>query len=61
MGPEIIHEALEKLWVIRYRFATTYSQLKSYANNRKRPLEFDVGDKVYLKISPMKGTIGNDP
>ena len=29
----------------------------SYAENRKRPLEFDVGDQVYLKISPMKGVM----
>ena len=37
------------------RLATTYSQKKSYADNRKQTLEFDVCDKVYLKISPMKG------
>ncbi|XP_069150612.1 uncharacterized protein [Solanum lycopersicum] len=37
------------------RLATTYSQEKSYADNRKQTLEFDVCDQVYLKISPMKG------
>ena len=57
MGPEIIHEALEKVRVIRDRLATDYSQLKSYADNRKQPLEFDVSDQVYLKISPMKGVM----
>ena len=39
--------------MIRDRLATTYSQDKCYADNRKRPIEFDVGDEVYLKISPM--------
>ena len=43
-----------KLRVVKDRLATAYSQQKSYADNRKRPLEFNVGDQVYLKISPMK-------
>ena len=54
MGPEIIHEALEKVRVIRGKLATFYSRQKSYADNRKWPLEFDLGDQVYLKISPVK-------
>ena len=54
MGPEIIHESLDKVRVIRDRLATAYNRQKSYANNKKWPLEIDVGDQVYLKISPMK-------
>ncbi|XP_069150774.1 uncharacterized protein [Solanum lycopersicum] len=54
LGPEIIHEALEKVGVIRDRLATAYNWQKSYVVNRKRPLEFDIGDQVYLKILPMK-------
>ncbi|XP_069154478.1 uncharacterized protein [Solanum lycopersicum] len=54
-GPEIIHEALEKVRVIRDRMATVYSRKKSYADNKKRPLEFDAGDQVYLKRSHIKG------
>ena len=42
LGPEIIHEALEKVRVIRDRLATTYSLQKSNADNRKWPLKFDV-------------------
>ena len=49
-GPEMIHEALEKVIGIRDRLATTYISHKLYADNRKRPLEFVVSDKVYLKI-----------
>ena len=36
------------------KFTTSYIRQKSYAYNRKRPLEFDVLDQVYLKILPMK-------
>ena len=57
LGPEIIHEALEKVRVIRNRLATGYSCQNSYPDNRKRPLEFDVCDSVYLKVSPMKGVM----
>ena len=52
LGPEIIHEAMEKVRMIRDRLATTYSLQKSCADNRKRVREFEVGDKVYLKIHP---------
>ena len=31
------------------------SRQKAYADNRRRPLEFEVGDSVFLKVSPMKG------
>ena len=55
LGPEIIHEALEKIRMIRDRLATAYSRQKSYADNRKRPLEFNVCEQVYSNISPMKG------
>ena len=43
--------------MIRDMLSTAYSRQKSYADNRKWPLEFDVGDHVYLKISPMKGVM----
>ena len=39
---------------------TDQSRKKSYADNRKRELEFEIGDKVYLKISPMKGVMRFD-
>ncbi|XP_069144526.1 uncharacterized protein [Solanum lycopersicum] len=57
LGPDIVHEALEKVIMIKDRLATAYSRQKSYADNRKRPLEFNFGDQVYLKISPMKGVM----
>ena len=41
----------------RNRLAIHYSRQKSYADNRKWPLEYDIDDQVYLKISPMKGVM----
>ena len=57
LGPKIVYQALEMVRVIRDRLKTNYSRQKSYANNRRRDLEFKVGDMVYLKILPMKGAI----
>ena len=50
LGPEIIYESLEKVRLIRDRLKTTYSQQKSYPDNRRWDHEFKVGDMVYLKI-----------
>ena len=50
LGPDIIHEAVEKVRMIMDRLSTTYSSKNSYADNRLRALEFEVGDQVCLKI-----------
>ena len=52
IGPEIVYEFIEKVELIRDRLKTTYSPQESYTDNRKRDLEFEVGDMVYLKIYP---------
>nr|GEV87420.1 putative reverse transcriptase domain-containing protein [Tanacetum cinerariifolium] len=54
-GPEIIHETTEKIMQIRQRLEAARDQQRSYANIRQKPLEFQVGDHVMLKISPRKG------
>nr|GEY06528.1 putative reverse transcriptase domain-containing protein [Tanacetum cinerariifolium] len=56
-GPEIIHETTEKIVKIKIRIQATRDFQKSYADVRRKPLEFQVGDKVMLKISPWKGVI----
>lgn len=56
-GPEIIHETTEKLVQIRERLKTARSRQKSYADIRRKPLEFQVGDRVLLKVAPWKGVI----
>ncbi|GJR64485.1 putative reverse transcriptase domain-containing protein [Tanacetum coccineum] len=56
-GPEIIHETTEKIVKIKSRIQAAHDRQKSYANVRRKPLEFQVGDKVMLKVSPWKRVI----
>nr|GEU50660.1 retrotransposon protein, putative, Ty3-gypsy subclass [Tanacetum cinerariifolium] len=54
---ELIRETNKKIVQIKNRLLTARSRQKSYADVRRRPLEFNVGDKVMLKVSPWKGVI----
>ncbi|GJT38203.1 putative reverse transcriptase domain-containing protein [Tanacetum coccineum] len=56
-GPEIVHEITEKIIHIKKRIQAARDRQKSYADRRRKPLEFEVGDKVMLKVSPWKGVI----
>ncbi|KAD7117082.1 hypothetical protein E3N88_04350 [Mikania micrantha] len=56
-GPELVHETTEKIVQIRNRMAAARDRQKSYADKRRKPMEFQVGDKVLLKVSPWKGVI----
>nr|GEZ61264.1 hypothetical protein [Tanacetum cinerariifolium] len=56
-GPEIIHETTEKIVQIKSRIQAARDRQKSYAYVRRKPLEFQVGDKVMLKVSPWKEVI----
>ncbi|GJY23535.1 putative reverse transcriptase domain-containing protein [Tanacetum coccineum] len=53
----IIDETIEKIVQIRQRLQAARDQQRSYANVRRKPLEFQVGDRVMLKVSPQKGVI----
>nr|GFA89731.1 putative reverse transcriptase domain-containing protein [Tanacetum cinerariifolium] len=57
MGPEMIHETTKMIVQIKNRLLAARSRQKSYADVRRKPLEFEVGDKVMLKVSPWKGVI----
>ncbi|GJT55638.1 putative reverse transcriptase domain-containing protein [Tanacetum coccineum] len=57
IGPEIMHETIEKIIQIKERLITARSRQKSYADKRRKPLEFKVGDRVLLKVSPWKGVV----
>ena len=48
--PNFIYKTLKKVHIINNRLQTTYSQQKSYADNRRMDLQFEEGDKVCLKI-----------
>ncbi|XP_021892002.1 uncharacterized protein LOC110810218 [Carica papaya] len=55
LRPDFVQETMEKVTIICKNLATTQSHQKSYADNRRRPLEFFVGDQVFLKVFPYKG------
>nr|GEZ14492.1 putative reverse transcriptase domain-containing protein [Tanacetum cinerariifolium] len=57
LGPEIIHETTEKIVQIRQHLQAARDRQRSYANVRRKSLEFQTGDRVMLKISPRKGII----
>ena len=56
-GPEIIQETTDKILQIRDNLLAARSRQKSYADKRRKPLEFAVGDLVLLKVSPWKGVV----
>ncbi|GKE99075.1 putative reverse transcriptase domain-containing protein [Tanacetum coccineum] len=56
-GPKLIRDTTEKIVQIKNRLLTARSHQKSYADRRAKPLEFEVGDMVLLKVSPWKGTV----
>ncbi|GKC74652.1 putative reverse transcriptase domain-containing protein [Tanacetum coccineum] len=57
IGPELVQEMTEKIFQIKERLKTARSRQKSYADKRRKPLEFKVGDRVLLKVSPWKGVV----
>nr|GEZ89178.1 putative reverse transcriptase domain, ribonuclease H-like domain, aspartic peptidase domain protein [Tanacetum cinerariifolium]GEZ95331.1 putative reverse transcriptase domain, ribonuclease H-like domain, aspartic peptidase domain protein [Tanacetum cinerariifolium] len=56
-GPKLIHETTEKIVQIKQRIQAARDRQKSYADVRRKPLEFQVGDGVMLKVLPWKGVI----
>ncbi|GJU46909.1 putative reverse transcriptase domain-containing protein [Tanacetum coccineum] len=57
IGPEIVQETTEKIVQIKERLKTARTRQKSYADKRRKPIEFQVGDRVLLKVSPWKGVV----
>jgi hypothetical protein len=51
---ELVQVTLEKIKIIKDRMKETYDRQKSYADNRRRPLEIGIGDKVFLKVAQWK-------
>ncbi|GKF42277.1 putative reverse transcriptase domain-containing protein, partial [Tanacetum coccineum] len=57
LGPELIQETIEKIIQIKQRIQAARDRQKSYADLKRKPMEFQVGDKVMLKVSPWKGVV----
>ncbi|GJT32145.1 putative reverse transcriptase domain-containing protein [Tanacetum coccineum] len=56
-GPELIQQTTEKIVVIKQRMQAAQDRQKSYADRKRKPMEFEVGDRVMLKVSPWKGVV----
>nr|GFD08513.1 putative reverse transcriptase domain-containing protein [Tanacetum cinerariifolium] len=57
LGLELIQETTEKIVQIKQRMQAACDRQKSYADLNRKPMEFQVGDKVMLKVSPWKGVV----
>ncbi|GKB20068.1 putative reverse transcriptase domain-containing protein [Tanacetum coccineum] len=57
IGPELVQETTEKISQIKDRLKVARDRQKSYANKRRKPLQFSVGDYVLLKVLPWKGYV----
>ncbi|GJU68907.1 putative reverse transcriptase domain-containing protein [Tanacetum coccineum] len=56
-GPELIQETTEKIVLIKQRMQAAQDRQKNYADRKRKPMEFEIGDRVMLKVSPWKGVI----
>ncbi|KAL5558040.1 hypothetical protein UlMin_034251 [Ulmus minor] len=55
--PDFVESTTEAVKLIQERMKMAQSRQKSYADRRRRPLEFQVGDYLFLKVAPMKGVM----
>nr|GEZ04931.1 putative reverse transcriptase domain-containing protein [Tanacetum cinerariifolium] len=58
IGHEIVQETIKKISHIKDQLKAARDCQKSYADKRIKPLEFNVGNYVLLKVSPWKGVVG---
>ncbi|GJV34652.1 hypothetical protein Tco_1395052 [Tanacetum coccineum] len=56
-GPELVLDTTDKVVLIKEKLKAARDRQKSYADKRRKPLEFEVGDRVLLKVSPWKGVL----
>ncbi|KAJ9566749.1 hypothetical protein OSB04_002715 [Centaurea solstitialis] len=57
LRPDIVQETTDKIKLVQEKLKAARDRQKSYADNRRKPLEFQVGNRVLLKVSPWKGII----
>ena len=58
LGPEFVEQSIEAIKKIRQWMITAQSRRKGYVDKRRRLLEFEMGNKVFLETSPIKGITG---
>jgi len=57
LGPELVDQANEAIKKIKERLKVSQDRQKKYADRRRRPLEFEIGDNVFLKVAPVRGVM----
>ena len=57
IGPDLVKDTSKEVDLIQKHLLMAQSQQKSYANRHRRPLEFEVGDHVFLKVMPKRGMV----
>ena len=55
LGPKIVQETTEKIQLIKEKLKIAHDRQKSYADQMRRPLEFEEGEWVFVKVSPRRG------
>jgi hypothetical protein len=55
VGPEMVQQTTDKVRKIRARMKVAQDRQKSYADRRRRPLEFEAGEHVFLRVTPTTG------
>ena len=54
-GPDLIKDSEEKVKLIRDRLKIAQSRQKSYADSKRKEITYEVGDRAYLRVSPLRG------
>ena len=54
IGPDLVKDMEEKVQIIQHKLKAVSDRQKSYANLKRKDIEFEVGDKVFLRVSPWK-------
>ncbi|XP_073317309.1 uncharacterized protein [Primulina huaijiensis] len=57
VGPEIVQMTVDKVKIVRKKLKAAQDRQKSWADLKRRPVEFNVGEKAYVKVSPMRGVV----
>ncbi|KAL0433483.1 UNVERIFIED_CONTAM: hypothetical protein Slati_2682600 [Sesamum latifolium] len=56
-GPELVQETVKKIQIVKKCLKAAQDRQKSYVDKHRREMEYEVGDKVFLKVSPWKGIL----
>ena len=54
-GPDLIKETEEKVKLIRHRLKVAQSRKKSYADSKRKEVVYEIGDRAYMRVSPLRG------